>query len=293
MTADLLDHWTIIGARRWLASLAVVLALHIAVALVILFHRVPMAPANPPQPPILMDLAPLPAAPMNLHPLPAAPSQSQPSPTIPQAQPEVQPQTQPQVQQQTQPQTQAISDAATDAVISPPTPPTPPAPQPETTSPLLSTSTEATEPRIIVPPPPEVAETPPAPAKPTVNSPPVQTASVPSVPALPMPDAQENPLSAWQRRVIARLYSLNWLPPGMPADEAAATVDVLINVNRQGHIVYFKIVRASGYPTLDHAVRSLMRHADPLPAPPPPPIDLYDQPQSFVLTIGYYNVPTN
>jgi len=291
MTADLLDHWTITGARRWVASLAVVLALHIAVALVILFHRVPMAPENPPQPPILMDLAPLPAAPMNLHPLPVAPSQSQPSPTIPQAQPEVQRQTQPQVQQPAQPQTQTQSQMQ--QPVQPVSPPTPPAPQPETTSPLLPSTTQAAEPRIIVPPPPEVAETPPAPAKPAVKSPPIQTASVPSVPALPMPDAQENSLSAWQRKVIARLYSLNRLPPGMPADEAAATVDVLINVNRQGHIVYFKIVRPSGFPTLDHAVRSLMRHADPLPAPPPPAIDLYDQPQSFVLTIGYYNVPIN
>ena len=284
-TADLLDHWTITGARRWLASLAVVLALHIAVALIILFRQVPTAPVNPPQPPILMDLAPLPAAPMNLHPLPATPPQSQASPTIRQGQPTAQPQAQPQMQPQAQPQVQPPKQTQ------PVSPPTPAAPQPETSSPLLSASTEATEPRIIVPPPPEVAEPPPAPAKPVAKSPPVQTASAPSVPALPMPDAQENPLSAWQRKVIARLYSLNRLPPGVPPSEVSATVDVQINVNRQGHIVYFKIVRPSGYPPLDHAVRSLIRHADPLPAPPPPPIDLYDQAQSFVLTIGYFNVP--
>lgn len=284
VTADLLDQWTITSARRWLASLAVVLALHIAVALIILFRQVPMAPATPPQPPILMDLAPLPAAPMNLHPLPAQPLSAQPlpatppqgqaSPTIQQAQPQVQPQTQPQLQ----PQTQPIS------------PPTPLAPQPETTSPLLPSATEATEPRIIVPPPPEIAE-PPAPAKPAVKNPPAQTASALSVPAPPMPDAQENPLSAWQRKVIARLYSLNRLPPNVPPSEVSATVDVQVNVNSQGHIVYFKIVRPSGYPPLDHAVRSLMRHADPLPPPPPPPINLYDQAQSFVLSIGYAIVP--
>jgi protein TonB len=283
VTADLFDQWTITGARRWLASLAVVVALHIAVALIILFRQVPMAPVSPPQPPILMDLAPLPAAPMNLHPLPAQPLSAQPLPaTPPQSQPSQQ--AQPQVQTQTQPQVQPQTP--------PVSPPTPPAPQPETTSPLLPSATEATEPRIIVPPPPEIAE-PPAPAKPAVKNPPVQTASVPSVPALPMPDAQETSLSAWQRKVIARLYSLNRLPPGMPAAEATATADVMISVNRQGHIVYFRIVRPSGYPTLDHAVRSLMRHADPLPPPPPPPIDLYDQPQSFVLTIGYYSVPVN
>jgi len=276
VTADLLDHWTITGARRWLASLTVVLALHIAVALIILFRQVPMAPVSTPQPPVLMDLAPLPATPlnihplpaepMNIHPLPATPPQSQASPSIQQAQPQVQPHTQPVA------------------------PPTPAAPQPDTTSPLLPQSTEATEPRIIVPPPPEVAEVP-APAKPVAKNPPVQTASIPALPILPMPDAQETPLSAWQRKVLARLYSLNRLPPGLPESEASATVDVMINVNRQGHIVYFKIVRPSGYPTLDHAVRSLMRHADPLPPPPPPPIDLYDQAQSFVITIGYYNVP--
>lgn len=281
VTADFLDHWTITGARRWLASLAVVLALHIAIALIILFRQVPMAPVSAPQPPVLMDLAPLPAVPMNIHPLPAqplntlplpaTPPQSQASPAIQQAQPQVQPQTPPQVQ----PQTQPVS------------PPTPPAPQPETTSPLLPSSTDATEPRIIVPPPPEIAEAL-APAKPAVKNPPVQTASAPSVPALPMPDAQETSLSAWQRKVIARLYSLNRLPPNVPPSEVSATVDVRISVNRQGHIVYFRIERSSGYPPLDHAVRSLIRHADPLPPPPPPPIDLYDQPQSFVITIGYF-----
>jgi len=267
-TADLLDRWNGPDARRWLASLAIVLALHIAVALGVLFHHVPMAPVSPPQAPVLMDLAPLPAEPMNIHPLPATPPQTQAS-SVPTPQPGAQAKP-----PSPQPQT--------------PSPPTTAA-QPGSTSPLLPPSALATEPRIVVPPPPEVAEAP-APPKPEAQKPPTQATSTPSLPILPMPDAQENSLSAWQRKVIARLYSLNRLPSGLPEAEANATVDVRISVNRQGHIVYFKIVRPSGYPTLDHAVRSLMRHADPLPPPPPPPIDLYDQPQSFVLTIGYYNV---
>ncbi len=264
-TADLPDRWTVTWVRRWLVSFILVLALHVAVALVVLFRHVPMTPANPPQAPVLMDLAPLPAKPLNIHPLPASPPENPVKPPTPQVQPQAQP----------QPAT---------------TPPTPAAPQPQASSPLLPPSTAAAEPRIIVPPPPEVAEAP-VPSKPVVQRPATQTPSTPALPILPMPNAQENSLSAWQRKVIARLYSLNRLPPGMPQDEASATVDVLINVDRNGHIVYFKIVRPSGFPTLDHAVRSLMRHADPLPPPPPPPIDILNAPQSFVLTIGYYNLP--
>jgi protein TonB len=277
-TGDLLDLWTVTGARRWLASLAVVLTLHVAVALVILFRQVPMAPVSPPQAPVLMDLAPLPAEPLNIHPLPAEPLNIHPLPATPPANPAKPstPQAQPQVQPQVQPQAQ------------PPSPPTPAASPPETTSPLLPTSTTATEPRIVVPPPPEVADAP-APPKPVAQIPPAQAASAPALPILPMPNAQEDSLSAWQRKVIARLYSLNRLPKGVAINEASATVDVLMEVDRTGHIVYFKIVRSSGYPNLDHAVRSLMRHADPLPPPPPPQIDIYDRPLQFTMTIGYYN----
>ena len=79
--------------------------------------------------------------------------------------------------------------------------------------------------------------------------------------------------------------------PRMPANGESVSADVQIEIDRNGHIVYFKIVRTSGNPDLDHAVRKLMRRADPLPPPPPPPNGLPDLPLSFVITIGYYEKP--
>ena len=108
-------------------------------------------------------------------------------------------------------------------------------------------------------------------------------------PAVPTPDSQENTLLAWQHRVIARLFSLHYLPS---RTSAVTTADVMFAVDQEGHILYYKIVRTSGDPTLDRAVRTLMAHADPLPPPPPPPNDLPGSPlQSFVITIGYYDKP--
>ena len=271
-TADLFDTWSGAGARRWIASLAIVIALHVAVASVILVREPPVARPPAPQAPVLLDLPPLPATPES--PMPA------PKPAVPL---KLSPLPAPQPRSPAKPASATVPPTDT-------TPPTPQATQPQAPSQLLPSQGAASEPRIVVPDPPEVKTEAIAP-KPVPATPPAQSAGESNLPILPMPNAQEDPLSAWQRKVIARLYSLNRLPHGVTLNEASATVDVLMEVDRKGHIVYFKIVRSSGYPNLDHAVRSLMRHADPLPPPPPPQIDIFDRPLQFVMTIGYFNVP--
>jgi protein TonB len=109
--------------------------------------------------------------------------------------------------------------------------------------------------------------------------------------AAPTPDPLQNAQMAWQRKVIARLFSLHGLPPGIAATGTSATADVLIEIDRKGHIIYFRITKSSGDPALDHAVRNLVRHADPLPPPPPLQDEKPDAPRSFVISIGYYNKP--
>jgi len=107
-------------------------------------------------------------------------------------------------------------------------------------------------------------------------------------PTSPTPDSPGNTLLAWQRRVIARLFSLHYLPSRI---SAVTTTDVMFSVDQEGHILYYKIVRSSNDPTLDRAVRTLMTHADPLPPPPRLHNDLPGSPQSFLITIGYYGKP--
>jgi len=120
---------------------------------------------------------------------------------------------------------------------------------------------------------------------------PVQAKPALDSPAAPTPNPQQSAQVIWQRKVIERLCSLHYIPPGIALSGSSATADVLIEIDRKGHIIYFRIVRSSGYSALDHAVRSLMRHADPLPAPPPPQNDLPDAPLSFVISIGYDKEP--
>jgi TonB family protein len=107
-------------------------------------------------------------------------------------------------------------------------------------------------------------------------------------PVAPPPDSPGNTLLQWQRGVIARLFSLHYLPSKI---SAVTTADVMFAVDQEGHIIYYKIIRSSDDPTLDRAVRTLMAHADPLPPPPPFHSDPPGSPLSFVITIGYYSKP--
>ena len=126
-----------------------------------------------------------------------------------------------------------------------------------------------------------------------LSAPPGPTPTKPGLggPTAPTPDSAENTQEAWQRRVIARLYSLSHMLPRMPANGASVSADVLFNIDRKGHILYYKIARTSGNPTLDRAIRTLIAHADPLPPPPLLQNDLPGSPVWFEITIGYYNKP--
>ena len=288
VAADFLDHWGEAGFGRWFASFTLVVALHVCAALIFAFHRVELLPPPPPDTPVLLDLAPPeappPAAPAPVAPVPAstgsdstdnAKQQGQiqvpvtPAPSLPAA-----PQPKLEVAQLPPPQASAPEPAVTEPVAPPPEAPAPAAVE---------------VPRFLVPPPPPVAIAEVAPAAPVpapATSKPAQQATA-GLDVLPQPNARDNPLTAWQKLVIAKLNRLR----RTTADRRAGIVDVAFSVDHSGHIVYFEIVSKAPYESLNHAVRSLMRRADPLPPPPPEAFNAVGGPKVYTVTIDFVHVP--
>ena len=283
VAAGFLDQWGEARYGRWLVSLMLVLALHVCAALIFAFHQVQPMPPVPADEPVLLDLAPPaepPPAPAKLvAPVPSSEGNASlgaakstttqlqlpltPAPSLPAT-----PQARLQVDQLPPPET-----PPTQAPVAEPVPVAPSAPSPAV----------AEAPRFLVPPPPVIVAEAAVPA-PTASKPTPQPAAGMNV--LPQPNAQEDPLSAWQREVLTKLNRLKTWPHDAVVNKETGTVDVTFLVDRQGHIVYFKITRRSPFDSLNHAVRTLMRKADPLPPPPPPKIDL-GQPQQFTITLDF------
>jgi protein TonB len=224
-------------AARWLASLAVVLALHAAGAIGLLVWRVPIQPAEPPPAAIMIDLAPLPTPLPAIAPPPPEPVQlPEPLPPLPEPPP---------------------APAPAPAVALPPPPPkpiepkrprhrierpTPPAPRPE--------------------PLPQVHAEPAAPAPPPAA--PQRAAPMPSV-APPAPEI----LSQFARTLLAHLERLKRYPRDARLRREEGVVYLRFVMDRVGKVLSARIERGSGYAALDAEVLALIARAAPLPPLPP------------------------
>ncbi|HEU0218326.1 MAG TPA: TonB family protein [Stellaceae bacterium] len=222
---------------RWSVSFAVVLLLHVAAGLYLLWRPIAMDAGNPLPPAIMIDLAP-------------APSPPQPAPPIPVPDPAVEPQVQP-------------------LVPLPPLPPMPDIPLPKVEP------SPAPRPAVVIPkPPPPVKQKPveqrpqirtvqpPPPAAPAVTAPPAPAAAPPAG----NPGATR---ASWQAQLVAWLERYKRYPRLAQEQHQEGTVYLRFTMDRSGHVLSAQIEKGSGFSLLDEEVTALIRRAQPLPAPPP------------------------
>jgi protein TonB len=222
---------------RWSVSFAVVLLLHVAAGLYLLWRPIALDAGNPSPPAIMIDLAP-------------APSPPQPAPPIPVPEPAVEPQVQP-------------------LVPPPPLPPMPDIPLPKVEP------SPAPRPAVVIPkPPPQVkpkpaehppqvkAEQPPPPAAPAVTAPPAPAAAPPAG----NPGATR---ASWQAQLVAWLERYKRYPRLAQEQRQEGVVYLRFTMDRTGHVLSAQIEKGSGFTLLDEEVTALIQRAQPLPAPPP------------------------
>jgi protein TonB len=81
-------------------------------------------------------------------------------------------------------------------------------------------------------------------------------------------DAAANAVKlTWQKALMAHLNRAKRYPAG--GGRRAAEASVHFTLDRRGHILAYSIKRSSGLPVFDEAALTMMKKADPVPAPPP------------------------
>jgi periplasmic protein TonB len=310
------------GALRWGASLVVVLALHMLIALFILFRAIRIQPSPPPPQSVLVDLAPQPPVAgktpgANLPPLATSPAAREPPARATKAPVLPAPTTPPPITPApaAAPKTPAAPPPSPQQkVVTPKAPPAPPAPPsaPQATLPVPAPSRTPAQPAVEWPMPEPPAEpkieatappnlpsvqrppmlrppVPPAPARPQAQSRPAPTKSlaVPKAAVVPQPisPAQiEDRIRAWQERMIERLYQNHYFSgdPSLRDRELAAVVRFALD--DQGRLLSLEIVRSSGYASLDREAINMFRRS----ALPPPPPELVGKSFEITVTLTQY-----
>lgn len=221
---------TLKKALLWGASIALVLALHLGLALWSMFWHIPTPPVLLPPAAMMVELAPA-----------AAPKPAPPPP--------------PQVQPEPEPEPKIIEAPKPRIEIPKPKPrPTPPRPQPPKPIPPrpqevqepVETSTESTE------------------AAPTAR--PAETTSAPTQAPVSGPSEAE---VSWQSRLLAHLARYRQYPHAAQRLNQEGTTRLRFEVDRNGRVLSFEVVGSSGHRALDRATQQMIRRAQPLPKPPP------------------------
>jgi protein TonB len=223
--------------RRWSVSFAVVLLLHVAAGLYLLWRPIALNGGNPSPPAIMIDLAPAPSAP-------------QPAPPIPVPEPAVERQVQPLV----------------------PLPPL--APMPDIPLPKVEPS-PAPRPAVVIPKPPPPVKQKPVERPPQVKTdqpppPAARAVTAPPAPAAAPPAGNPGATRAsWQAQLVAWLERYKRYPRLAQEQHQEGTVYLRFTMDRAGHVLSAQIEKGSGFSLLDEEVTALIQRAQPLPVPPP------------------------
>jgi periplasmic protein TonB len=73
---------------------------------------------------------------------------------------------------------------------------------------------------------------------------------------------------AWKIQVYARINQNKVYPPSAEAKNEGGIVHLRFSLDRQGQLTGSRIIRSSGYKTLDNEALDLLRRAEPFPPPP-------------------------
>jgi protein TonB len=94
-----------------------------------------------------------------------------------------------------------------------------------------------------------------------------------------------DPIRVWQLRVRQRLQQFQVYPPEIKSGDIVPPVILRIEINRQGKILSYSIVRTSGYESLDAAALEMARRAKQFPPLPP---ELPGPKYEFMMTVRFY-----
>ncbi len=226
------------GVARWGGSLFVVLALHAALLMVLLSPPIAVETAGEPPAAVMLDLAPFPAPP------------ALPEPAVePQVQPRLQPEPEP------PPPPEPVPE------LNLPEPEPIPPPKPAGVVPIKPPPPKI-KPRPVERPPETRIERPPLAAPPPVAAPPA------AAPA-PSPAAIAASRASWQARLATWLERYKRYPRAAREQHQTGTAYLHFALDRQGHVLSYRVERSSGHLLLDEEVLALIQRAQPLPPPPP------------------------
>jgi periplasmic protein TonB len=104
--------------------------------------------------------------------------------------------------------------------------------------------------------PPEKPKEPPAPPVPETTSPP-----------RPRPSAAQ--VASWHRRIALQVERHKGYPPSARAGHETGTAELAFTLDRNGKVLASRIVKTSGFASLDQETIATVRRAQPFPLPPP------------------------
>jgi protein TonB len=233
--------------QRWSVAAAVVVALHVVVALTFL-RRAEDLDADAGSPAVMVELAPTATAPTT------AQSDLAPGPE--------QPQTDAQRAQETPEEKPPDLERPPETAAPDPAVPLPEPPKAD------EKQQEAQDATVPMAPPSAATEAPRA-----AGPPPGQTALPNSAAVL-----------TWQRTLSAHLQRFKRYPPKAQANHEQGVAMVGFTMDRHGHVVSSHILRSSGSALLDEETLTMLRRAEPLPRPPSGSTDAQ---LAFVFPIRY------
>jgi protein TonB len=89
-------------------------------------------------------------------------------------------------------------------------------------------------------------------------------------------------LVTWQRAMLGRVQRFHRYPGG--AHNESGIAEVVFAIGRAGRVLSSRILKSSGYGTLDQDALKLIQRASPFP---PPPVDVTDDRLTVVVPVRY------
>ena len=116
-------------------------------------------------------------------------------------------------------------------------------------------------------PAPAVAALPPEPVKPPEPAP-AQVAPAPATTAPPRAHASKAEVDSWYGHIVTQLERNKSYPLAARQHGEKGVVELAFSIDRNGHVISSRIVKSSGYATLDQETIATVRRAQPFPVPP-------------------------